>query len=123
MDYCFKDKGSYIKYYTVKGSENDYTNFNWTLNFNNEDNLTILRNKKRCVTIEKTKEFTYNWELNSIIILKAGYTLGLSFHPDTTSFARKNFKEVFFKSLAFTLAWMSICWMLNGVWNIIKKKK
>ena len=60
IHYCFRDKGSFIEYHTIKGSENDYTNVNWTLNFNNEKNFTILRNDTKCELIDKSKEFTYN---------------------------------------------------------------
>ena len=119
--YCFRDKGSFMEYSTVKGSENDYINFNWTLNFNNEKNFTISRNGIKCELVKKDKEFTYNWEFNGVVTLRGGYTTGITFHRDTISFAKKNFIEVAAKSITLIIAWMSVCWMLNGVWKIIKK--
>ena len=123
VHYCFKDKGSFIEYYTVSGSQNDYSNLKWTLNFNNEYNLTIHRNEMRCILINKTKEFIYYWSLDFEWIYKAGFTKGFDFHPDTTSFARKDLIEVSTKSMTLILAWMSIFWMLHGVWKIINKSK
>lgn len=121
VDYCFKDKKTYLEYYTIQGSQFDYTNFNWTLNFDNEVNYTIFRNSKQCVTINTTRTFTYYWGLKFDIAFRPGYTKGLTFHPNTTSYGRKNFYEILRLSITLILAWMAIFWVLYNVWNVIHK--